>query len=110
MAPFKSQHSLADMSQPTDKRTQRQRRKGATRKKGKGTTKQMTHANGSEQNKRRRTWEKKNKRSRKGLGLCRNSTSPISAARRTPSGDYPMTLKHLARCEIARKILDPNRP
>ena len=52
MANFKSQHSLADMSQPAGQRTERQRRKRTTRKFGKGTTKQMTHANGSEQNKR----------------------------------------------------------
>jgi hypothetical protein len=83
MASFKSQHSLADMSQPADKRTQRQRRKRTTRKKGKGTTKQMTHANGSEQDKRRRTWEKKNKKNRKGLGLCRHNMSLIFAAGRT---------------------------
>ena len=26
------------------------------------------------------------------------------------SGDYPTTLKHLAQCETARKILSLNRP
>jgi hypothetical protein len=58
--PFTSKQHLADMSKPPE---QRRRKRKTTRKKGKGAIAQMNHASGkSEADKRRRTWDKKNKR------------------------------------------------
>ena len=57
---YRAKKRVVDMSLPPE---QRHRKKKNRKTRGKGTIAQMDHACGkSEVNKKRRTWEKKNKR------------------------------------------------